>query len=172
MKEINKSPVASGIKAYIDYGETVPEYKYPGLGVNVRFVYENEAQKKTLKEFIDGDLTNQNETYKYRKENQPGEDVYLYRYHAYLADNQGKFEPYGTQIGGITFTDNIFFNGYLKRFIEFDKMSVTIDNITINGKFDEIAQKTVAAKVAEMKLAYEKNQTQSQNKNQDNGMEM
>ena len=44
----------------------------------------------------------------------------------------------------------------LKRFVEFDGMSVTADNLTINGKYDEVAQKVIAAKVAEMRAAYER----------------
>jgi len=46
MKEIDKSPVASGIKAYIDYGETVPGYKYSGLGLMLDLFMKMKHKRK------------------------------------------------------------------------------------------------------------------------------
>ena len=90
----------------------------------------------------------------------------------YGADSTGKWA--GTlgkadRVGGVCCGQNLnnCVDSYLNDLIK-EGVIVSVDNITINGKYDEIAQKVVAAKIAEMKMAYEQNK----NKVQDNGIEM
>ncbi|MCQ2383228.1 MAG: hypothetical protein MJ060_05425, partial [Clostridia bacterium] len=94
----------------------------------------------------------------------------------YLSDANGKTGGIvaGVQSNRIAGVDcgqnqNNVVNKYLSELFNAKLIdSVTIDNIMINGKYDEIAQKVVAAKTAEMKKAYE----QAQNQNLDAGREM
>jgi hypothetical protein len=156
MEEINKSGVTPGIKACVEYGGSVPDYQYSSAGVNIKFNYQNKEQISKMDDYF------QTAIY-------PG-------CHIYLSDANGKTGGIvaGVQSDRIAGVDcgqnqNNVVNKYLSELFNAKLIdSVTIDNIIINGKYDEVAQKVVAAKIAEMKMLYE----QAQNRNFDAGREM
>jgi hypothetical protein len=131
----------AGIRAKLEYGQMFQK-RVEGLdnpiGINIRFNYENDEQKKYLKNLFDsGDFA------QYQ-----GKTVL-----PYLTDDSGKFSSKGTQVGGAQIDSSVIVP-FLKRFVELDKMELSAGNITIKEKFDETAQKALKSVVDNMRAGF------------------
>lgn len=198
MEKENKNLVVPGIDVIIDYGHAIPTGGLAsntiknGVGYNLRFNYKNADQVKSFNHFIywDTEFRKYNSAekgvrysdddpvytfYLKKREGNEIDDKILhekatqdieegYYSSGSLAPN---FIPIGAKVDCMQI-DSRLFDMILKKFVENYGMNVTVDNITIKGKYDEIAQKVIGAKTTEMKMVYE----QARNQNLDAGREM
>ena len=140
---IGEGKIESSIKANITYGDSMWN---PDLvaGTLIEFYTKKPQEENSLLDFFDSYIANHRDNYG--------------------VDYDVIFTPNG-DVADLQVNDPVLLHQFIKRFVELDKMKVTIDKkIKLNGKYDANAQKIVAEKLVEMKQVYEQNQSKNLDK--------
>lgn len=140
---IGKGKIESSVKANIVYGDSLwaPDLAASTL---IEFNTKKPQEENSLLDFFNNYIENHRDNYG--------------------VDYDVIFMPNG-KVADLQVNDPVLLNQFIKRFVELDKMNVTVDKqMKLSGKYDANVEKMVAEKLAKMKQSYEENQNRDWDK--------